>query len=359
MANQPTLVGSRYELVERVAEGGMAIVWKARMRGAAGFSRLVAIKEIKIEYRTVRQYIQMFIEEARIGTELMHPNIVQVVDFVAEGDTHYLVLEWVDGVDFHGFVRAFSLLGQPIPWSLAAVACMGALQGLAAAHERRAPNGVASPVIHRDVSPHNILLSASGIAKLSDFGLARARDRAFTVTAPGMVKGKLGYFAPEITLGSTASVASDQFSMGCVLWEALACARLFDGESEIEVFQQIRSGQIKSLRDQRPDVPERVAQAVHRALMPTPEQRFPSARAFAAELGECIRELGGGLYDATERLATAVSVARQTLAELDPQTRISASQMNVATVSLQIDVNSAHFGGPTLAMKSQDQGDSD
>lgn len=356
-SNQRNVIGERYELLERVAEGGMAIVWKARVRGAAGFSRLVAIKEIKVEYRAVRQYIQMFIEEARVGTALAHPHIVQVLDFVAEGDTHYLVLEWVDGVDLYDFVRAFSYLEQPIPWPLAVAAALGALQGLGAAHERVGPDGNKSPVVHRDVSPHNILIGTSGIVKLSDFGLARARDRAFTLTAPGMVKGKLGYFAPELTRGAKASAASDQFSMGCVLWEALAQKRLFVGETELEVFRAIRSGEVQSLALAREDVPGRLVDAVHRSLRVEPGDRFPSARAYAGELGECLRELGGGLYDAGERLAAAVQVAKETLSNFEPKQRISASEMDLGTLSLQIDVDTANFGGPTQAMEAQDPTD--
>ena len=350
----PTVIGGRYELLERIAEGGMAIVWKARVRGAAGFARTVAVKEIKVEYRSVRQYIQMFIEEARIGTELAHPNIVQVLDFLLEGETHYLVLEWVDGVDLHDFVKAFSYLEQPIPWPLAVAAGVGALQGLSAAHERIDPAGKMNPVIHRDVSPHNILINQSGTVKLSDFGLARARDRAFTLTAPGTLKGKISYFAPEITKGQRASVLSDQFSMGCVLWEALAAQRLFEGISDVEVFTAIRAGEVKRLEVARPDLPSRVVGAVHRALSMNPDERFPSARAFAGELSECLRELGGGLYDASERLAAAVHVARETLMDFEPSTRISASEMNLVTMSLQIDVDSATFVGTTEVMDAQD-----
>ena len=125
MASTALVVGGRYELVERVAEGGMAIVWRGRVCGDAGFSRAVAVKEIKSEFRAVPKYIKMFIEEARIGTELAHPNIVQVVDFLVEGDTHYLVLEWVEGIDLHAFARAFAELDQPIPWPLVLAAYVG------------------------------------------------------------------------------------------------------------------------------------------------------------------------------------------------------------------------------------------
>ncbi|MCP4445308.1 MAG: serine/threonine protein kinase [Myxococcales bacterium] len=354
MAQQPMVIGDRYEPVERIAEGGMAIVWKARVRGAAGFARTVAVKEIKVEYRQVRQYIQMFIEEARIGTELVHPHIVQVLDFVVEGDTHYLVFEWVDGLDLHHFVRAFSYLEQPILWPLAVAAGVGALQGLSAAHERVDTMGEVSPVVHRNVSPHNILINQSGTVKLSDFGLARARDRAFTLTNPGILKGKISYFAPEITLGMGASVLTEQFSMGCVLWEALVADRLFDGTSDVAVFTAIRSGEVKDLKKSRAELSGRVVDAVHRSLSLKTEHRFPSSRAFAAELSECLRELGGGLYDASERSAAAVQVARETLESFEPNAHISASQMNLATMSLQIDVESASFAASTQVMDAQD-----
>lgn len=345
-----TVIGGRYELLERVAEGGMAIAWRGRMRGAAGFSRLVAVKEIKIEYREVPRYIEMFIEEARVGTVLAHPNIVQVVDFVVEDRTHYLVLEWVDGVDLCAFTRAFSYLNQPIPWPLAVAAVVGALRGLDAAHSRIV-GGLANPVIHRDISPQNILLSSNGTAKLSDFGLARAKDRAVAqLTTPGMLKGKVSYFAPEITRGESASVFSDQFSMACVLWEILAVERLFQGDSDLEVFAAIRSGKVKWIGDLRPDLPTRVADALHRALSVDPADRFPSVGEWAHELSECLRKVGGGLFDANQRLAAAVSVAVDTLSGFDENERISAHQMNQMTLSLHMDVGSAIFRGPTQSM---------
>lgn len=347
------VIGGRYELVDRVAEGGMAIVWRGQVRGDAGFSRTVAVKEIKAEYREVRKYIQMFIEEARIGTELAHPNIVQVLDFLLENDTYYLVLEWVEGVDLDTFVRGFSYLKQPIPWPLALAATIGALQGLGAAHQRLAADGTLSPVVHRDISPHNILLSTTGTVKLSDFGLARARDRAFTVTAPGMLKGKLCYLAPETVKGNGASVATDQFSMGCVLWEVLAGERLFEGENNWEVVQLIREGELKDLGQKRSDLPTRVVDAVNKSLALDPEQRFPSALAFAAELSECLRLLGDGLFDAGERLAAAVQVARSTIRELEYKDSISPSEMNQATHSLHLNIADASFAGPTTEMEAQ------
>src|SRR5439155_1359905 len=183
----------KYQLVSVAGEGGMATVYKAVQKGAAGFQRTVAIKHIKPEFRAIKNYVDMFIEEARVGSELAHPNIVQVHDFLAEGGSYYLVMEWVEGIDLGHFVRLHREAGQQVQWPLAIAVGIGTLRGLAAAHNRTAPDGSPSPVIHRDVSPHNILLGVNGVVKLSDFGLARARDRVASMTAPGTVKGKLSY----------------------------------------------------------------------------------------------------------------------------------------------------------------------
>jgi hypothetical protein len=203
-------------------EGGMASVWKAQVKGAAGFSRTVAIKKIKSEFRSIKNYTEMFIEEARVGSELAHPNIVQVYDFCVDPQgTYYIVMEWVEGMDLGGFVKAEREAGGRTPWPLVVVGAIGTLRGLAAAHERRRPDGTAAPIVHRDVSPHNILLGSNGAVKLTDFGLARARDRMVSLTAPGTVKGKLSYLSPEVAMGGQATPASDLFAMGAVMWESL------------------------------------------------------------------------------------------------------------------------------------------
>ena len=197
MTTTPSLLDGKYELLELAGEGGMASVWKAQVRGAAGFQRSVAIKKIKSEYRAIRNYTDMFIEEARVGAELAHPNIVQVYDFcVDELGSYYIVMEWVEGVDMSTLVRSFRDRNQMVPWPLVVAAGIGSLRGLGAAHERTRPDGHVAPVVHRDVSPHNILVGTDGIARIMDFGIARAEQR-LSSTREGTVKGKLAYMAPE------------------------------------------------------------------------------------------------------------------------------------------------------------------
>jgi serine/threonine-protein kinase len=309
-----TVVDGKYELVELAGEGGMATVWRAIVRGAAGFSRTVAVKKIKSEFRAIRNYIDMFVEEARVGSDLAHPNIVQVYDFCTDEEgSYYLVMEWVEGMDLGSFIRSYREKGESTPWPLVVAIGIGTLRGLGAAHERTRDDGTPSPVIHRDVSPHNILLGANGVVKLTDFGLARARDRVYSLTAPGTVKGKLSYLAPEVTLGQAASPQSDLFGMGTVLWEALAGARLFDARTDLEVFKQIRSCDIRPLARIRPDVPPALVTAIETSLKKDPKQRFESARAMAFALAEILKS-AQQTTDAQQALGTTVVEAKRRLA---------------------------------------------
>ena len=306
------VIDGKYELIEKIGEGGMAVVWRAVMRGAAGFARPVAVKKIKPEFRAISNYINMFVEEARVGSELAHPNIVQVYDFCTdEEQSYYLIMEWVEGLDLSAFVESYVRQGEVTPWPLVVAVGIGALRGLAAAHDRHRPDGTVAPVIHRDVSPHNILLAGNGIVKLSDFGLARARDRVCSLTAPGTVKGKLSYLAPEICFGKDASLQTDLFSMGAVLWEALTGEQLFGGATDLEVFKKIRDCEVGPLDVRRPDVPPRLVTAVHRSLAKAPEDRFPSAREMAVELAEVLKTSESG--DSHKLLGAKVHEARQRL----------------------------------------------
>lgn len=287
----------------------MATVFRAVTRGAAGFQRTVAIKRIRPEFRALKNYIDMFIEEARVGAELAHPNIVQVHDFVASDGAYYLIMEWVDGIDLGTLQGLFQRAGKHLSWPLVTAISIGALRGLGAAHDRRTADGVAAPVIHRDVSPHNILVGSNGVTKLTDFGLARARDRAYSLTVPGTVKGKLSYLSPEVTLGKPNSVASDLFSMGVVMWEVLVGQRLFDARNDLDVFKKIRACVVPPLAPLRPDVPPALAAAIARTLSLDPAARFASAGEMAVELSRILATSGRGA-EAPELVGAAVEEAR-------------------------------------------------
>jgi serine/threonine protein kinase len=285
------LVGGKYQLKELAGEGGMATVWKGLMRGAGNFTRIVAIKKMKPEFHSMQNYIDMFMEEARVGGEMNHPNIVQVIDFLQDEEgSYYMIMEWIDGVDLNEFHKAFRKSSQILPWGLVAVVGIGALRALAAAHERVDAKGKPVPIIHRDVSPQNLLLSKTGEVKLTDFGLALAKDRVMAMTAPGMVKGKLSYLAPESLLGTTGNPRTDIFAVGTVLWESLSGKKLFSGDDDLEVYKKLRECIVPDIADERPGLPQGLVDIINKALAPEPADRFASAREFAHALS-CI--LGG------------------------------------------------------------------
>jgi len=290
------------------------------------FARPVAIKVMKRAFSAVGgPYLSMFLEEARIGARLQHANLIQVLDFIVEatpsGPTYCLIMEWVDGIDLRTMLRVEHQVGRRLSWALVATIGLRVLRGLAAAHERRLPDNTLSPVIHRDVSPQNVLLALNGDIKLADFGMARARDRIAEHTAPGFVKGTLSYMAPEILTGKPATPVSDLFSLACTLWEALAGERLFHAKADVDVIDLIRKCEIPPLGDKRADLPAPLVAAIHRALSADPASRFVSARQMAHELGEILREggrEGASWGDADVIVGTAVAEARVALSSLPP-----------------------------------------
>ncbi|HEY0482736.1 MAG TPA: serine/threonine-protein kinase [Kofleriaceae bacterium] len=317
-----SMIGGRYQLVDIIAEGGLSTVWQGVARSSEVFSRPVAIKVMKRAFSTVGgPYLSMFLEEARIGARLQHANLIQVLDFIVEatpaGPTYCLVLEWVDGIDLRTMLRVESAVGRQLSWALVATIGLRVLRGLAAAHERRLPDNTVSPVVHRDVSPQNVLLALNGDIKLADFGMARARDRIAEHTAPGFVKGTLSYMAPEILVGKPATPISDLFSLAITMWESLAGERLFHARSDIEVIERIRRCEVPPLAERRPDAPPAFLAAIHRALSQDPEARFVSARQMAHELGEILRE-GDSWGDADVLVGNAVAEARIAQRQLPP-----------------------------------------
>jgi serine/threonine protein kinase len=305
------LVAGRYEILEPAGDGGMARVYRAVTRGAAGFQRPVAIKRVHEHLAGSTEFVRMFIEEARVCSELDHANIVQVHDFGVDSFGYYLVMEWVDGLHVGQWVRGCHQQGLPAPWRHVAALAAQVCAGLASAHERVNAQGQPVQVIHRDVTPQNILVSVTGMAKLTDFGLARAMDRA-RMTNPDVVKGKLSYLAPELVHGKPASPQSDIYALGIVVWEALAGERLYAAETDAERIRKVREGAVPPLEQKRDNLPDGLLAIVETALAREPEQRFPSAEAMGHALlrllgGEPVgpRELGQSVVDARIALGMA------------------------------------------------------
>jgi serine/threonine-protein kinase len=294
MAEEPRpglIVGGRYELVEVAGRGGMADVWHGRVRGDWGFTRDVAIKQMHQNLASQPPYVAMFVEEARIGSVLQSPNVAEVHDFVHDRGNYYMVLEWIEGVDLGTWVRWHVGRNEQTRWELVAAVAVGILRGLAAAHERTGPDGSLQPVVHRDVSPHNVLLTNRGLVKVIDFGLALAPDRPTETTEPGIVKGKMSYLAPEIVSGQRPVPASDQFACGSVLYEALVGRKLFDGATDYETYTRLRDCMVPPLRPLRPDVPQPFIAIIQRALSANIDNRFPSVREMARQIGTTLKKV--------------------------------------------------------------------
>jgi len=294
MAEEPRpglIVGGRYELIEVAGRGGMADVWHGRVRGDWGFVRDVAVKQMHQNLASQPAYVSMFVEEARLGSVLQSPNVAEVHDFVHDRGNYYMILEWIEGVDLGTWIRYHVGRNEPTRWELIAAVAVGILRGLAAAHERTNPDGSPSPVVHRDVSPHNVLLTNRGLVKVIDFGLALAPDRPTETTEPGIVKGKMSYLAPEIVAGQRPQPASDQFACGSVLYEALVGRKLFDGTTDYETYTRLRDCMVPPLRPLRPDVPQAFVAIIQRALSANPDARFPSTREMARQIGTTLKKV--------------------------------------------------------------------
>lgn len=320
MAKDPkpgTVIGGRYELLEVAGRGGMADVWRGQVRGDAGFLRPVAIKRMHTALSAQPAYVKMFIEEARVGATLQSPNLAEVYDFVVESGSYYMVLEWIDGIDLGTWVRWHAQRKEPTAWELVAAIGVGIVRGLASAHERQTLDGETVPVVHRDVSPHNVLLTDRGVVKVIDFGLALTADRPEETTDAGVVKGKMSYLAPEIVAGRRPLPASDQFATGSVLWEALVGKKLFTGETDYETFVKLRECQVQPLRPLRPDIPAALVGVIQRALSPHVADRYPSTRDMGRELSGVIKR-SHSRKDLHSLLARSVTEA---MAEMDSQER--------------------------------------
>jgi len=283
------LLGGKYEVLELAGEGGMAKVYRGQTHGAAGFVRPVAIKRVLAPLSQNPEFLKMFVEEARVVSELEHPNIAQIHDFDRDrAGEYYLVLEWVDGLTIAEWREAYRKNGQQTPWHLVAAIGIEVLKALHAAHVRVDRSGSPAPIFHRDVTPQNVMVSKCGVVKLTDFGLARAMDRS-SITKPGFVKGKIAYLAPELTYEADPSAQTDLFSVGVVLWEVLAGEKLFKGKDPLKVVGTIRGMEIPSLAEMRQDIPTRLREIIGRALRREPIDRYTTAHTMGRDLAALLR----------------------------------------------------------------------
>jgi serine/threonine-protein kinase len=260
----------------------MATLHSGRLLGPSGFSRTVAIKRLHAHLSEDPDFVAMFLDEARLAARIHHPNVIQTLDVESSEGELFVVLDYVHGDSLSRLLREARRLGEPATPALVGTILFGALEGLHAAHEARDSSGEPLDLVHRDVSPHNILVGSDGIARVLDFGVAKARGRAQT-TRVGQLKGKLAYMAPEQLRGKVTR-RSDVFSASIVLWEALTGTRLFQGDDEGEVIERLLHAPIPSPRQHAPGVTRELEGVVMRGLARDPSNRFATARDMAIAL---------------------------------------------------------------------------
>ncbi|RMH44159.1 MAG: serine/threonine protein kinase [Deltaproteobacteria bacterium] len=275
----------RYELIEKIAVGGMAEIYRARVRGEHGFERQVAIKRILPHLAEDADFVAMFIDEAKLTAHLSHPKIVQVYELDAEGADLFIAMEFVDGVDLLTLVRQCRAEGLALPQPIAVHIVHEVLDALDYAHRASTANGAPLNIVHRDVSPGNVLLSRQGHVKLADFGIARAARRRYE-TQTGTLKGKYGYMSPEQVIGAPIDHRSDVFAAGVVLAELLMMRRLFTGPGDLDVLLMVRDVQLDRLDRYGAAIPPPLRALLDRALQRDPADRFATAGAFRDALGD-------------------------------------------------------------------------
>ncbi len=322
-----------YELVAELGRGGMASLYLAHRTGPAGFERPVAVKVVRPDHVGDEAFVRMFLDEARLSARVQHPNVVQVEELGQQDGTHYLVMEYVDGVTLAEVMRSVAASKGAIPVDVAVCIAAQIADGLHGAHESTDAEGRPLGMVHRDVSPQNVLVSSRGHVKIIDFGVARAAGR-LTRTEQGEVKGKLAYMTAEQLRGLEVDRRADVFALGVIVWEMLTMRRLFHGGNDASTMARILDGSVPPVRAFRPDVSEALEAAIAVALAHDREERFLTASAFRrAMITACPESLfvepsamaelvRGAAADALERRRSAIPEALReaTLVTIPPRT---------------------------------------
>jgi len=285
-SSAPRVIG-RYAIYDAIAAGGMATVHYGRLLGPVGFSRTVAIKRLHPQFAQDPEFVAMFLDEARVAARIRHPNVVSTLDVVAVQNEIFLVMDYVHGESLARILRDVNARGEGVPLPIAIRIATDVLQGLHAAHDATDEQGVPLRIVHRDISPHNILIGVDGIARLVDFGVAKAAGRSHS-TREGHLKGKLGYMAPEQLKSSSAVTRqADIHSFGVVFWEMLAGRRLFLGDSEVDTVARVVRHEVPLLRNAVEGVTSEVDAVIRRGVAEDLDDRFATARGMCVALEAC------------------------------------------------------------------------
>jgi serine/threonine-protein kinase len=312
----------------------MATVHLARQVGAAGFSRIVAVKRAHERFARDPEFAAMFLDEGRLVARIRHPNVVQTIDVVAEESELFLVMEYVHGESLLRLWQQMRRREAFLPISICAAIMVGALHGLHEAHEARSETGEPLGIVHRDVSPHNILVGVDGVARVLDFGVAKASER-ITTTQEGQLKGKLSYMAPEQVHGRAIDRRTDVYAAAVVLWETLAGTKLFQGPNEAQVLQEVIIGEVRPPSAHNRSVGPELDAVVMRGLARDPGARFRTAREMAIALERATTPASAsevGAFVSTE-CAESLRLRARLIADIEHKT--SSASLKEAVDSLR------------------------
>ena len=282
----------RYELVEPLGQGGMGEVWLARLQGAGGFEKPFLVKTVLPSLQSDPQFVERFQHEARVLVHLQHSNVAQVFEMAEDGGTLFMVLEYVAGVDLARLLDAVVRDAQRFPLSYAVHVAQQVAEGLGYAHDKHAPDGTPLAIVHRDVSPHNVMMSFDGEVKLIDFGIARSAAKPSNTQA-ATVMGKVGYMAPEQARGEPLDARADQYAVGVLLWELLAAQSYVRPGSVGEMMRDMAAPQPRPVGALNSEVSSELEAVVQRALAADAAARFPRTQDLAAALARQLAALGG------------------------------------------------------------------
>jgi serine/threonine protein kinase len=322
----------RYELLKKLATGGMAEIFLAKQSGLEGFEKVVVLKRILSHLAQDEEFVSMFLDEARIAAKLSHPNIVQIYDLGKADSSFYIAMEYVSGRNVQHIIAKQQQRGEMVPVEHVCRVVAGVCDGLHYAHSRKDYDGTPLNIVHRDISPPNIMLSQNGEVKVVDFGLAKANSQV-EITDQGVVKGKFAYLSPEAASGLAIDLRTDVFALGILLWEMFTGRRLFYADTPLQTVELVRRARIPSITAQNTSVEPELEQIVRKALARDMDERYESC----AELGDALAQylFSRGLKVTSRDIAALV---RDTKVDIDKK-RESAPRASLVDALITDELN--------------------
>ena len=332
------LANGRYVLERRLTRTGMAEVWVGSQRGSGGFSKPVVVKMIHPDLNEQEEARQRFMDEAHITSQISHPHVVQIYDFGQQDDLFYLVMEFIEGFDLGAIIKQAKTVGKKIPISIACRLIADACKGLGFIHDVKDPSGQRLDLIHRDISPNNLVVSRSGVIKIIDFGIVKARDKN-SRTRTGVIVGKLQYMSPEQLSTEELDHRADIYSLGLVLYELLTLETRFRGKNLLEIFYEALNEPPPKVVDKRPDCPLEMVDYLHKALAQKRDERYLDAYAMQEVFESYLVKVGVSVTQRQISVFLDDLFSDEEEDELDSTTRIDAGQIFDDTQGPEVVIN--------------------